>query len=164
MGIRSLTCSTLGVEGRLGTLGWVLGWMTSRSIIHTNQTSWLMHSWNIFGARTNHGHTWIHKIHHGLDLKEATTFPLILFLMINHGGYIQMSFCPKTPKLGVPKFLKLGFSALWSVITSCANFLLRWGLKKKLYPLSRAFQQHVIRHLHASKSGWFSTFNGRESN
>jgi len=30
----------------------------------------------------------------------------------------------------------------------------------KLYPLSRAFQQYVARHLHTRKSGWFPTFSG----
>jgi len=44
--------------------------------IYTNQTtSWLMHSWNIFGARMSHKHTWTHKIHHSSDWGEATTFP-----------------------------------------------------------------------------------------
>jgi hypothetical protein len=75
----------------------------------TNQTtSWLMRSCNIFNALTSHGHTWIHKTHRGLDLGEATTFPLIVFFMPGHGGCTQMSFCPGTPKLGIPKFLKLG--------------------------------------------------------
>ncbi len=80
-----------------------------------------MHSWNTFGAWMNHGHIQTHKIHHGLDLGETITFPLIVFSMINHGGYIQMSFCPGTPKLGVHKFPKLGLLAVWRAITSCAN-------------------------------------------
>ncbi len=54
-----------------------------------------MHSWIIFGAWTSHMHTQIYKTHHGLDLKEATTFPLIIFFVISHGGYTQMLFCPK---------------------------------------------------------------------
>jgi hypothetical protein len=36
VGVHSLTCSTLGVEGHAGALGWGLGWMTSDSIIHTD--------------------------------------------------------------------------------------------------------------------------------
>jgi hypothetical protein len=47
-----------------------------------------MHSWSTFGAQMNHGHTRIHKTHHDLDLGEATTFPLIVFSVISHGGYI----------------------------------------------------------------------------
>jgi hypothetical protein len=40
---------------------------------YTNQiTSWLVHSLSVFGARTSHGQTWTHKIHHSSDLKEAT--------------------------------------------------------------------------------------------
>jgi hypothetical protein len=40
----------------------------------------------------NHEHTQIHKTHHNLDLKEPTIFSLIIFFVINHRGYIQMSF------------------------------------------------------------------------
>jgi len=36
--------------------------------------------------------------------------------------------------------------------------------KTKLFPSLRAFQQYVIRHLHARKSRRFLTFSGRESN
>jgi len=67
-----------------------------------------MHSSSIFGAQMNHMHTWIHNIHHNLDLGETITFPLIVFIVISHGGYIQISFCPRTLKLGVSKFSKLG--------------------------------------------------------
>jgi len=54
-----------------------------------------MRNWNIFGAWMNHGHTHIYKTHHSPYLGEATTFPLIMFSMINHKGYTQMSFCPE---------------------------------------------------------------------
>ncbi len=57
-----------------------------------------MHSSNILGARINHGQTRTYKIHHGLDLGEATTFPLIIFYVLGHGANTQMSFCPETPK------------------------------------------------------------------
>jgi hypothetical protein len=34
VGVRSLVCSTLGVEGHAKGLGWGLGQMTNKSIIH----------------------------------------------------------------------------------------------------------------------------------
>jgi hypothetical protein len=40
-----------------------------------------MHSSSTFGARMSHGHTWIHKIHHGMNFGEASTFPFIVFSM-----------------------------------------------------------------------------------
>jgi hypothetical protein len=92
---------------------------------HKLKTSWLVHSWNTFGAWTSHGHTQTHKTHHGSNLGEATTFPLILFSMISRRGYIQMSFFPETLKLGLPKLPKLGLLAFWKAITSYANFQLR---------------------------------------
>jgi hypothetical protein len=84
----------------------------SHALAQTKTTSWLVHSWNTFGPRMNHGQTQIHKNHHGLDLGEAITSPLIGFSMLGHGASTQMSFCPKTPKLGVPKFLELGLPQL----------------------------------------------------
>jgi len=80
-----------------------------------------MCGWSTFGACTNHGHTQTHKTQHNLDLGEATNFPLIVFFVISHKGYIQMSFFPRTPKLGISKFTKLGFMALWRAITSYAK-------------------------------------------
>jgi hypothetical protein len=36
VGARSLVCSTLGIEGHVGALGWGLGRTISKSITHTN--------------------------------------------------------------------------------------------------------------------------------
>jgi hypothetical protein len=60
--------------------------------------------------------------------------------------------------LGVLKFTKLGFVQLFSKPPIEVTF------KAKLYPLLRAFQQYVAHHLHVSKLGQLSTFDGRESN
>jgi hypothetical protein len=57
-----------------------------------------MSSWNTFGARTSHVQTDTHKSHHGPDLGEATTFPLIAYFVPDHGTNTQMSFCDETPK------------------------------------------------------------------
>jgi hypothetical protein len=103
VGAHSLVCSILGVKGRVGTLGWGLRRLTNNSITHTylhkNQTTnWLVHSCSTFGAHMNHRQTQIHKTHHGPDLGEAITFPLIIYFVHGHGTSTQMSFCPKTPK------------------------------------------------------------------
>jgi hypothetical protein len=50
-------------------------------------------------------------------------------------GLHQMSFCPKTPKLGVLKFLKLGLLRLWRPIIFCVDLQLRWSMKKSCSPL-----------------------------
>jgi hypothetical protein len=42
--------------------------------------------------------TRIHKTHHGLDLREATTFPLIVYYVPFHEAHIQMTFCLEIPK------------------------------------------------------------------
>jgi hypothetical protein len=57
-----------------------------------------MHSWSIFDAKTSHGQIQTHKTHHGSNLGEATTFPLIVYYVPLHKAHIQMTFCPRTPK------------------------------------------------------------------
>jgi hypothetical protein len=102
VGARSLIFNTSGVEGHVGAPGWdYKEWQANQSLTWTctNQTTnWLVYNQNIFGARTNHRQTQTHKIHHGPDLGEATTFPLIVYDVPDHGTSTQMSFFLKTPK------------------------------------------------------------------
>jgi hypothetical protein len=93
-----------------------------------------VHSWSSFGTRMNHEQTWIHKIHHGLDLGETTTFPLIVFFVPGNRPYTQMSFCLETPKLGISKFSKWEVPRIWKPITFCVDLWLRWGLKQSCSP------------------------------
>jgi len=90
---------------------------------------------------------WTHKIHHGSNLGEDTTFPLIIFFVINHPNYIQMSFCLGTLKLGIPKFPKLGPATLWKARTFYADLWLRWGLN-----------QSCSLHWELSNNMWFATY------
>jgi hypothetical protein len=94
-------------------------------------TSWLMHNLSVFGVRTNHRQTRTHKTHHGPDLKEATTFPLILYFVLGHGTITQMAFCLRTPKRESRNSQSL---QLWGHITLCADLRLRWGLKQSYNP------------------------------
>jgi hypothetical protein len=78
-------------------LGRVDKLQTTHMDLHKTNTRWLVHSWSTFGAKMSHGATQTHKTHHGSDLGEATTFPLIIYSTPLHGGHIQMAFCPGTP-------------------------------------------------------------------
>jgi hypothetical protein len=105
-----------------------------------------MHSCNTFGVRMSHGQTQTHKTHHGPDLGEATTFPLIVYYVPLHKAHIQMAFCPGTPKweswdsqswdsqMGVVRFPKLGLPRLWGHITLRADLQLRWSRKQSCSP------------------------------
>jgi hypothetical protein len=95
-----------------------------------------MRDWNTFNARTNHMHTKIHKIYHGSDLGEATTFLLMVFFVPSHRACTQMSFCLGTPKLGVPK---LRFLQFWEPFIFGPNPRLRWGLKQSCNPCQNIF-------------------------
>jgi len=90
----------------------------------------------------SHGQTWshkIHKTHHGPNLGEATTFPLIVFFVPNHKANTQMSFCMRKPKLRL--------LLLWKFIALCVNLRLMWALKKSCSP-----------HWKLSKSMWHMTY------
>ncbi len=39
-----------------------------------------------------------HKIHHNPDLRETTTFPLIVYYVPDHEAGTHMLFCLETPK------------------------------------------------------------------
>jgi len=107
VGARSLACSTFGIKGPARASRRGLGRVTRT---YTNQTiSWLVRNWNNFGAQTSHEQIQIHKTHHRPDLREATTFPLIIFFMPSHRANTQMSFCPTTLKLESRNFWNWNF-------------------------------------------------------
>ncbi len=152
-----------GVRRTCWSSGMRLGRMTSNQSLTwtcTNQTtSWLVHSWNTSDVGTSHEQTWIHKTHHGPNLGEATTFPLIVYFVLSHGTSTQMTFCP-----GTPKFSQFKFSRLWGPHNFACRLLIKIRSKTKLFLSSRAFQWYVACHLHASKLGQYLTFSGWESN
>ncbi len=84
-----------------------------------------MHYWSTFGARTSHGQIWTHKTHHGPDLGEATTFPLIIYSAPLREARIQMVFCFET--LILPKLQLLW---LCGGIPLCEDLQSGWGLKQ----------------------------------
>jgi hypothetical protein len=128
-------------------------------------TSWLVHNYSTFGAQTSHGQTWIPKTHHDLDLREAITFPFIIFSVPGHRACLHpnviLSWDSQVGNLEIPKIGTL-------VILEAHNFLWKPLIevmsKAKLWPLLRAFQRYVACHLHTSKSRRFLTSSGRESN
>jgi hypothetical protein len=100
-------------------------------------TSWLVRNWNTFGAQTSHGQTQTHKIQHNPDLGEATTFPFIVFFVLNHGANTQMSFCPET--LGSPKIYQNWDSHNFGGLHMCVQTLrLRW-IWSKVVVLIKSF-------------------------
>jgi hypothetical protein len=110
-------------------------------------------------------HTRIHKIYHDLNLGEGTTFPLIVFSVIHHGGYTQITFFlglqVESPKISqnweskskVPKFPKLGLPPLWMPIISCVDLWLRWVVK-----------QNCIPHWDFSNNMWHAPYTHLNSN
>jgi hypothetical protein len=78
-----------------------LGRLTSNSITHMDlykpNNKLVNAQLEHFGARTNHGQPRTNKTHHGSDLGEATTFPLMIYFVHGHKTSTQMSFCLRTP-------------------------------------------------------------------
>jgi hypothetical protein len=120
----------------------------------TNQTiSWLVHSWNTFGAQMNHGQTHTYKTHNGPDLAKATNFPFIISFVLGHRANTQMSFCPKILEIGTPTTLEAHNFVCIPLIEvrfekSCSP---RWDLSNNMSHMER-------------KLGRFLTFSGRKSN
>jgi hypothetical protein len=101
--MRSLTRNIRGGRGgvlelRDGTRKSDKPLVTLSQICIKPTTSWLIHILEHLGARTSHEWPWTHKIHHGPDSGEATTFPHIVFSVPLHDTCIQMAFYPETPK------------------------------------------------------------------
>jgi hypothetical protein len=65
-----------------------------------------VNSYTIFGARTKHKKTQPHKTHHGFDLEEATTFPLIVFFVPSHRLAPKCHFVPGLPSWN-PEILEI---------------------------------------------------------
>jgi hypothetical protein len=97
LGAHSLARNTSGVEGRARASEWeredgqAIHLFTQTCI--NQATSWLMHSWSTFSARMSHGQIRTHKLHHGPNLGEATTFPLIVYYVPQSCG---------SPNFGAP--------------------------------------------------------------
>jgi len=64
---------------------------------HNQITSCLVHSWNTFSARMSHEQVQIHNTHHGSNLGEATTFPLIIYFVVGHMTNTKCHFVPGLP-------------------------------------------------------------------
>jgi len=88
-----------------------------------------MHSWDTFGAWTNHGQTWIQKIHHDLDLGEATTFPLIVCLAM--GPTLKCHFVPKLSSWS-PEIFEIGIVTTLGAHNLVCRHLIEVRFKAKL--------------------------------
>jgi hypothetical protein len=78
-------------------------------------TSWLELILHPFSVVTSHAQPWTHLTHHGPESGEATTFPHFVFFVARNGGYIQMAFFLRTPKLesrNYPKIVPFGVPGL----------------------------------------------------
>jgi hypothetical protein len=122
-----------------------------------------VHNWSIFGAQMNHGQTWIHKIHYGPNLGEATTFPLIVYFFLATGPAPKCHFFLRLPN-GSLKILKIGILATSKAHNFFCKPLIEMRSKAMLYPSSRSFQRYVVGHLHTRKSRRFPSLSGRGSN
>jgi hypothetical protein len=98
------------------------------------QTSWLAQGWSTFGARKSHGRPWTYKTHHGLDSREATTFPHIVYSAPLRGSGVRMVFFYWDSQMGVPKSPRLEVPQLCGITTSCADLQLGWGLNQSCSP------------------------------
>ncbi len=71
-----------------------------------------------------------HKTHHGPNLGEAITSPLIVYSGPLHEAHVEMAFLSRDSRVGVPKSRPSGLLQLWSPITLRADLGSKCGLKQ----------------------------------
>ncbi len=155
------------VEGRVGALGWDQEELTSFNYSHKhaqNQHGVVSAQLEHFWCQDEPRATRTHKIHHGPDLGETTTFPPLQYtLQLSTGVTSKWLFVPGLPN-GSPEIPIVGTPTTLEAHNLVCRLPIVMKSKAKLQPLSRTFQRYIARCLHATKSGRFLTFNGRESN
>jgi hypothetical protein len=70
----------------------------------------------------------------------------------------------RNSQIGNPKIPKMGTLATLEAHNFVCRPSIEVGSQSKLWPLLKAFQRYVARHLHIRKSRRFLTFSGQESN
>jgi hypothetical protein len=105
VGVCSLAHNTSRVKGCARALRWGLGWMTSKSIIHTNLwkpnklvSAWLKHFWCTNEPRAYTNSQDSPQLRLGGNL--AITFPFIVLLSLTMGATSKCHFVPKLPTWG----------------------------------------------------------------
>jgi len=81
----------------------------------------------------NHGQTWTHKTHHGLNLGKPPPSPYNILCAWSQDEHPNV-ILSRDFQLGVLKFPKLELPRFWRPISLCADLQLRWGLKKNYNP------------------------------
>jgi hypothetical protein len=79
-------------------LGQTISCLIIRTNLHKPNNKFVNVKSKFFYAQMNHEQPRTHRTHHGPNLGEATTFPLIVYYIPNHRINTQMSFCPSIPK------------------------------------------------------------------
>ncbi len=127
-----------GVEGRVEASRWAT--KNDKQITHSHElaqnqtTSWLVHSWSIFGDKMSHGQSQIHKTHRGPDLGRSHHLPPYSILCAWPQDPHQNVILSHDSQVGVPKFPQLRLLQLWGPITLRADLWLIWGLKQSCNP------------------------------
>jgi hypothetical protein len=131
--VRSLACSTSGEERHVEALGWdYKEWQAIQLFTrtYTNQTSWLMQSWNTDEPWTNTNS----QNSPQLGLRGSHHLPPYSVLYVWPWDQHPNVILSQDSQTGVLKFPKLGLLRLWGPITLCANLQLRWGLNQSYIP------------------------------
>jgi hypothetical protein len=127
--------------------------------LHKTNTKWLVHSWNTFGARTNHGQLGHTRLTTAWTWGKSPPSPYSILCASPRGPHPNGLFVPRLPS-GSFEIPTVGTLAT----LKAQNFLCKLSIvtrsEAKLYPWSRAFQWYVVHHLRARKSGRFLTFSG----
>ncbi len=93
-------------------------------------TSWLVHSWSTFGARTSHRWNTNSQDPPRFGLGGSHHLPPYSILCAWPQDQHSNVILSQDSQVGVSKFPKLKLLWLWRPITLCAYLQLKWGLRK----------------------------------
>jgi hypothetical protein len=102
---------------------------TTHTNLHKTNTRWLVHSWNIFGAKTSHGQLGLTRFTMDRTWEKPPPSPYNILCASPRGPHPN-GILSWDSQVKVPKLPKLGFSRLWGPITLHEDFRLRWSLKQ----------------------------------
>ncbi len=155
-----------GVEGCARAPGWDQKELTSFNYSHRlaqNQHKMVVHSWNIFGVKTNHrqlGHTRLITARTWGKPPPSPLYYTLQFFMVATSKWLFVLGLPN----GSPEIPIVGTLAILRAHNFLCISLIVMRFEEKLQPSSRCFQRCVACWLHARKLGRFLTFNDWESN
>jgi hypothetical protein len=136
---------------------------TTHTSLHKTNTRWLVHNWNIFGARTSHEQFGLTRLTTTWTWGKPPPSPFYYTLRLSTGATSKWFFVLGFPS-GNPEIPTTRISATLGAHNFVCKPLITMRYETNLYSSSKTLQRYVAHCLLTRKLGQFPTFSGQESN